>query len=302
MPEGSKSGVPAVPLRYMDSQVFMVGQYTDEYPIGMDKRGPIVVPSYDERFIDYFADRLKYHVRDGYDVIILVTGKRRRGKSNCINAIHLKVDPKFPVGNVAFTLEDFYQVFASNPYADPENGIYPQAAADESGFAMNARNWMESAQRHLEQKFEVGGIKREIVSLTLPHRMKLDSAIREDMAVYWIHIKLYEGKRGLAILREGIENEFEQQMYWEPLCVFRFLPLEGPWWEEYTARKKLFVDGTLASGAATKESERVRQLTEQRNKALRQLYTVTRESHREIARRVDMPLSTVDKILNYSSH
>lgn len=300
----TKAYVPTVPLKYMDGPVHMVGQYTDEYYLGFDKKGPILVPAYDERFIGYFAERLKYHVRDGYDVILMITGKRRRGKSNCANAIHLAVDPEFPVENVGFTLEDFFKIFAENPYADPDNGIWPQVAADESGFAMNARNWNESIQRHLEQKFEIGGIKRQIVSLTLPHRKKLDSAIREDMAMYSIHVMLYEGRRGLAVLREGIENEFVQEMYWPALCVFRFgalskSPETRPWWERYDARKKAFVDGTLASGFLNRESERVRTLTEQRNRAMRELYKATHESHREIARKVDMPLSTVDKILNY---
>jgi hypothetical protein len=292
--------IPVVPLRYMDGKVFLVGQYTDEYPVGHDRRGPITVPAYDERFMPYLADRFRYHVRQGYDVIVMVTGKRRRGKSNCINGLHLAVDPNFPVGNVAFTLDEFFKIFAENPYADPEHGIFPQAAADESGFAMNARNWMESVQRHLEQKFEIGGIKRQIVSLTLPHRTKLDSAIREDMAAYWITVKLYEGYRGLAILREAEENDFEKEAYWNPLCVFRFPALAGSWWEQYETRKRAFVDGTLAAGAALQESERVRLLTDQRNAAMRELYRVTKESHRDIARRVDMPLSTVDKILNYT--
>lgn len=159
---------------------------------------------------------------------------------------------------------------------------------------------MESVQRHLEQKFEIGGIKRQIVSLTLPHRTKLDSAIREDMASYWITVKLYEGYRGLAILREAEENDFEKEAYWNPLCVFRFPALTGPWWEQYETRKRAFVDGNLAAGAALQESERIRLLTDQRNAAMRELYRVTKESHRDIARRVDMPLSTVDKILNYT--
>lgn len=291
---------PWVPLRYLKSKIVMVEQISRAYYLGMDKRGPIYVPCYGPSFIEYLGERFRYHVKDGYDVVIMVTGKRRRGKSNVINATHLAVDPDFSVGNIAFTLEEFFEKFASNPYADPEKGVYPQVAADESGFAMNARNWMESTQRHLEQKIEIGGIKRQICSLTLPHRKKLDSAIREDMAAYTIHVTLFEGVRGMAIFREGIENEFEQQMYWPPLCVFKFLPLETThpdWWAKYQERKVGFVNDTLGTGKV-EETARIRQLTDQRNRAMRELYKVTHESHRDIARRVDMPLSTVDKILN----
>jgi hypothetical protein len=289
-----------VPLRYLKSKVVQVEQISDAYYLGMDKRGPIYVPCYGPSFIEYLGERFRFHVRDGYDVVIMATGKRRRGKSNLINAVHLAVDPGFSEDNIAFTLEEFFRIYASNPYADPENGVYPQVAADESGFAMNARNWMESTQRHLEQKIEIGGIKRQISSLTLPHRKKLDSAIREDMASYTIHITLFEGVRGMAIFREGIENEFEQEMYWPPLCVFKFLPLSvthPEWWSRYEARKIAWVNETLGTGQV-QETARIRQLTDQRNRAMRELYKTTHESHREIARRVDMPLSTVDKILN----
>ena len=291
-----------VVLRYLGSKETVVGRVTNRYQIGFDKKGPILVPFYDERFVGYLAERFKYLVRDGYDVVLMVTGKRRRGKSNLINAVHLAVDPNFPVENVAFTLDDFFERYAANPFADPENGVYPQVAADESGFAMNARNWMESTQRHLEQKIEIGGIKRQICSLTLPHRKKLDSAIREDMAAYTLHVTLFEGQRGMAIFREGIENEFEQEMYWPPQAVFRFLPLKvthPDWWARYEARKIGWVNETLGSGKV-EESARMRQLTDQRNRALKELYKVTHESHRDIARRVDMPVSTVDKILNFS--
>lgn len=291
-----------VALKYLKAKPVMVRQISDAYYLGMDKRGPIYVPCYDSSFVNYLGERFRYHVRDGYDVVIMVTGKRRRGKSNLINAVHLAVDPKFDPGQIAFTLDEFFAKYSTNPYADPDNGVYPQVAADESGFAMNARNWMESAQRHMEQKFEIGGIKRQICSLTLPHRKKLDSAIREDMASYTLHVTLFEGVRGMAIFREGMENEFEQEMYWPPLCVFKFDPLaktHPDWWAAYEARKIGWVNETLGTGKV-EETARIKQLTEQRNRAMRELYKVTHESHRDIARRVDMPLSTVDKVLNYS--
>ena len=286
-------------LRAPTGKMIQVGRFTEEFPVGKDKQGPICVPFYDRRFISYVAELLKHLVFEGYDVIIMVTGKRRRGKSNMICGVHQAVDPNFPVDNVAFNIKQFYKIFAGNPFADPENGIFPQVNLDESGFALNSRDWMNTVQKRLEKRFEVGGMKREIVSLTLPHRMKLDSAIREDMAMYWINVELYEGKRGMAVLCEGQENKYHNEMYWEHLAVFQFPPLEGPWWDAYEDRKRSFIEGVLSEDLEGDVSERVKTLTEQRNRAMRELYKITHDSHREIARRVDMPLSTVDKILNY---
>jgi DNA polymerase III delta prime subunit len=115
-------------------QEFVVGVLQDEYVMAVEHGKPKTTHLYDHRFLDYMADLIMERPRHKFATNIMVAGEPRTGKSTLASALARKVDPAFPPSKVGFTLNEFMEIFAANPYADPARGIIPQAIADESGF------------------------------------------------------------------------------------------------------------------------------------------------------------------------
>lgn len=233
-----------VKLKCKSGKVIEVGQIIDSYPVQWTRFQTIAVPVYDERFLDYFGDSLRFRIKHGHDNIILITGQRRGGKSMLMSQATRKVDPDFPVGKVAFPLQEFNKTLSENPRFDADKNIWPQAVLDEAGYDLYAGNWMQAVSKNMVRKFEVIGEKGQTVWLVLPHRMKLIKGIREDMAHWWLNVELFgdEEHRGFAILRRAKPNEWREEAYWMPEAAFMFPNQEDAWWKEYMEKKRAFVD------------------------------------------------------------
>jgi len=279
-----------------------VGLVQEQYFMGKVKGNPLYVPVYDDRYQRVIAENIKIRVANKFDCIILCTGKRRTGKTTQACQCARIIDPEFPVRHVTFELDGpkgFNTVLAQNPYADPEAGVWPQVILDEAGFDLFSQNWMERVQKNIVKKFEVIGIKNQIVWLVLPHRKKLNKSIREEMVQYWIHTTVLDGQRGIAELRIGMENIYEEEMYWRPEACFLFEPLDGdPWWDEgYLVNKREFVDRVAADETGDEPDRRGGKTIAQRNLAIKTMYQTTPRSHSDIARELGIPLGTVSWIL-----
>lgn len=242
-----------------------VGVLIPRWKVGISKKGDICVPFLDERVIDHIANIIVEHVSDGFDSIIMITGRRRTGKSTLGLQIAKKVSPSFGVDNVSFRVEDFSDILNKNPYADVANGVFPQAFLDEAGHGLYSKEWMAVWQRNLVKCLEVIGMKNQVCYFILPHMRKLTGDVRDEMAHIWIDVDTkYKHKRGYAELYLGHRNKFEQSIWWTPKCAFKFNDLKDEFWMKYETKKRAFVDEVAAENInaekKSKDAERLNTL------------------------------------------
>lgn len=280
-----------------------VNRVREDFPVHWYGKKQLVVPHYDQSFSKYIVDAVQSRIEDGHDNIILVTGPRRAGKSTLTSQLARAVDPKFSVDNVAFPLAEFSQILTRNPRADPANRVFPQVILDEAGYDLYAGNWMTLVSKNMVRKFEVIGEKGQTVWLVLPHRMKLVKGIREDMAEYWISVRLLgrRQERGFAILRRAEPSEWYEESYWQPEAVFEFdaFPPDDEWWAAYMQKKRTFVDFAAAEDPEEEAKFGSRQrLLAQRNKCVRKLYERAGLNQQQIADMLGMTQAAVSLILN----
>jgi len=272
-----------------------VGVLAPRIVVRSDKKGAIYVPFFDERVIDYIAALIEEMVKDGFDCIVMITGRRRTGKSTLGLQIARKVSPSFNLDNVSFRVEDFSEVLNKNPYADPGKSIYPQAFLDEAGHGLYSKEWMAVWQRNLVKCLEVIGMKNQVCYFILPHMRKLTGDIRDEMAHIWIDVDTkYKHERGYAELYMGMRNKFEQSIWWNPKCAFKFNDLADDFWTGYELKKRAFVDEIAAekigSSQGSKDAERLACV-------LSKLHS-DGQTFRELEAQFKLPIATIHRLLN----
>lgn len=287
-----------VTVRSDRGKPFEVGLLQAEYKMGYSSGRPLVVPIYDERYKSVLADNLMNRPRNEFDTIVMATGERRTGKTTVCSQLARTIDPEFPVSHMTFRVVDFNKVLSDNPYADPKNGIYPQVVLDEAGFDLFSQNWMEKVQRNMVKKFEVIGLKKQIVYLVLPHRDMLNKKLREGMAQFWLNTETYKGQRGLVEVRRGVPNKWQLDRYWAAECAFIFDDMDtDPWWLEYVTKKRTFVDEVASEVQTDDGNNLAKTWMEQRNATIMAYYQDTKLSHDEIGTRIGVPVGTVNRVL-----
>ncbi len=239
-----------------------VGVLAPQIVVRSDKKGYIYVPFLDERVIVYIAALIEEMIRDGFDCIVMITGRRRTGKTTLGLQIARQVCPTFGLESVTFRVEDFSQRLNENPYANPDKGIFPQAFLDEAGHGLYSKEWMAIWQRNLVKCLQVIGMKNQVCYFILPHMRKLTGDIRDEMAHIWIDVDTkYKHERGYAELYMGVRNKFEQSIWWNPKCAFKFNELKDDFWTGYEAKKVAFVNEIAAekidSSHTSKDAERL---------------------------------------------
>ena len=225
-----------------------VGVYNWHQPIRWDpRRGWICVPFFDRRAIDFIAAQIREMIADRYDCIIMITGRRRIGKSNLGLQLARKVDPTFSLNQVAFHVDDFSNLLNKNPRADPAKGIYPQAFYDESGYGLFAKDWMHEWVKNVGKALQVVGKKQTTCYFILPHIKKLVGDIRDEMAYFWIDVDYgIQHKRGYAEVYKGVRNKHKQAIWWNPKCCFKYDELNDEFWAGYELLKDKFIDDVAA--------------------------------------------------------
>lgn len=274
-----------------------VGVLAPKIVVRSDKKGHIYVPFLDERTINYIAALIKEMVQDGFDCIVMITGRRRTGKSTLGLQIARKVDANFGLPCVAFRVEDFSEILNNNPYADPAHNKFPQAFLDEAGHGLYSKEWMSIWQRNLVKCLQIIGMKNQVCYFILPHMRKLTGDIRDEMAHIWIDVDTkYKHERGYAELYMGSRNKFEQSIWWKPKCAFKFNDLHDEFWLGYEEKKKAFVNEIAAekigSTHNTKDAERLGRVLSGLHKDGLSL--------RDLSAKFDLPTTTIHRLMNQS--
>lgn len=247
---------------------FTVGLVDDQKYFQQNVRGAHYAPVYDERAFDYLAYRVIRRSKHKFDNRIVIAGPPRTGKTTIACTWARKIDPDFPVENVSFRLADFKTRLNLLPPADPEHDKFPIAILDESGVDLYAKDWATTWVKDMAKIFQIVGKKRLTMMMNLPHRNLLAKDMRDAMH-FWINTSIEEEYRGYAEVREARPNPWAAP-YWNPLFGLVFNELQDKWWDEYEKAKDDFIDEYTRQDAAP-IPVRVQRVTDQRDKALREL-------------------------------
>ena len=295
------SPIRDVPLHGKSGKILYVGLIEEDYPVQQTASGDqYFVPVYDDRYLLYIVDWIKNQIRKGFDVVIMITGERRIGKSMLSLRLAQLIDPNVDERIVAFRIPEFKKILADNPRADPENGVFPQAIQDEAGFDMFKGDFMLAICKMVVKTFEVIGEKGEIVYLNFPHPDFLNPKLGQGIARIWIDIDFYKEERGYFEIREGKRNKWQINRFWNPwaACLYNPMDESTPLWKRYVVKKRKFIDEILAEEEdGTKASYRSKQI-EQRDAAIRLAYKSSGLSHSKLAQELDMKTPTVSRVLS----
>jgi hypothetical protein len=284
-------------IRTPNGKDFKVGVVSDSYRMGKTARAKQMVCVYDYQIIPYIAELLKELPREKFDCLILITGRRRTGKSTLASQIARAVDDSFGLDHIAFRLSEFNDIVHKNPFADPKHNVFPQVILDEAGFDLFSQNWMQEMQKNLVKKFEVIGQKCQIVYLVLPHRMMLNRGLREGMVHLWINVSTFDGERGFAELRIGQENIWALEQYWKPLCAFTFGDIDDDFWKAYNQKKTTFINEVTAE-IPEQGKTRVKMVVEQRNALIKYAYERKVRTMQELADITGITQTQICEIIN----
>lgn len=291
--------LPRVSLPPINGKVLKVGLISDEYNIGGTRRGKNIVPVYDGTVVDYIAEMAKKRVHHRFDARILITGPVRTGKSTTAVAIARAIDPDFPVDNIAFRLEDYREILASLPSSDAKKGVFPTAILDESGVDLYSKDWQVRLVKEMAKVYQIIGKKNLTMIMCLPHRNLLTRDIREQMHI-WVSTRTdLEGERGFAELREAVENIWQLEVFWKPLCGFCFNEVADDFWSEYEARKDRFIDDFIAVKKVDDVAlpAKTKRHIQQRNAAIKMAYE-NGKSLKEIGDLVKLTPQAINQIVN----
>lgn len=235
-----------------------VSVITKKHPVRGIVRNSLI-PLLDESGVGFLSECIKERIDHKRDCPILVTGDRGIGKSTVKIKAARKVDPKFDTDKIAFRLEEFEQIFNTNPYGDGEKGIYPQVDMDEAGHALYGPDWLQKEQRIIAKQLIISRIKHQIIWMAVPKRMQFNNQLR-NMAAIWVHVsEPREFVQGYALVRMApahLQSEWHTDKYWEPKFAFVFTAETGDLWERYEKKKIDFVNEVTAETANGRSKRR----------------------------------------------
>lgn len=237
-------------------QWFPVTVVDRSFPIFESESGMLyVIPCFNETGIPFAAECIKEPVKAKRNSPVLLTGDPGLGKSTVINSIAQVIDPNITHEFNTFTIEEFDERYQSNPYGNAAKGIFSQSNMDESAHAIYGPEYLEMEQRILAKNLIISRIKEQIAYFATPKWKLLNPHVR-NLVTTWIHVKEPEYYLpGLAILKVAPpyrQNEYMAAKYWEPFCAFTFPPLRNKLWQEYEARKVVFVNNCLKDSGEDK--------------------------------------------------
>ena len=245
------SDYPKMLMLTPGGKAISVSVITKKHPIRGIVR-PSIIPLLDESGVDFLAECIKERIAHKRDCPILVTGDRGIGKSTVKIKTARKVDPKFDIDHIAFRLEEFEQIFNTNPFGDADKGIFPQVDMDEAGHSLYGPDWLQKEQRTIAKQLIISRIKRQIIWMAVPKRMQFNNQLR-NMAAIWVHVsEPQEFVQGYALVRMApshLQSEWHSDKYWEPKFAFVFTAETGDLWERYETKKIAFVNEVTADTA-----------------------------------------------------
>lgn len=252
----------------------------------------VVAPEYDYSYIKVIAGYIKQRMLMNFDNIILMTGEERGGKSTLAQQIAEEIEPGYPADRIVFKIEDFERHIEELPRGSV-------IIFDEAGFDLFSQEWYESYQKRIIKKLTVLGERKLVIFLLLPHRMKLNSGLRERRVPFWINVNVVgdEKIRGFADFRRSKGNEWTEDAFWEGMAAFRFGAIKGARYEKYLENKEAFNLLVRTDQYPEDKADTQKRAIAQRDKLIYLIRTEGKMKQEKIAAAIEASQSLVSKII-----
>jgi len=249
------------------------------------RMGSEVVPFYGEDYIPVIVRNILALVKRGLTCNLMVTGHTRSGKSTLAIRIAKMVSDTLSLDDIVYWPDDYQKRIREHPYADYEKGIIPQVIWDEAVLGLMSRRWYEEQNLAIIEANTVFAKKGIVQYFVIPHRMRLDRAIREDL--------------GYAESRRPTDNPYDEDLFWRGDAAFKFSQVRGEFWEAYESKKIEMINAVLeGKHRKTKElSPRAKEHIQQRNILIRMIYDISKENKLGITQKDIGERIGVDRVL-----
>lgn len=179
-------------------------------------------------------DQQLKRIRNDDDLIIVITGDERKGKSTLAFLMASYMDPGFdPADQMTFSGDDFSRVGS-------RLGKYRAVVLDEAIRGGFSRDAPTEANKKLAKFLTVCGERNLIGVICWPKLRWLDPILKEHRCKWNLHVEHRYRDHAVASLRLLRDDE---RVFDPPFEVFKFpFPrASGPRWEAYKAAKSQFV-------------------------------------------------------------
>lgn len=252
----------------------------------------VVAPEYGYEYIKLIAGFIKQRLNQNFDNIVLMTGEERGGKSTLAQQIAEEIEPGYPVDRIVFKIEDFERLIEELPRGSV-------IIFDEAGFDLFSQEWYESYQKRIIKKLTVLGERKLVIFLLLPHRMKLNSGLRERRVPFWINVNVIgdEKIRGFADFRRSKGNEWTEDAFWEGMAAFRFGAIKGERYNAYLDKKEAFNTLVKTDQYPVDKQDTQKRAILQRDHLIYLMRTKAHMKQEEIAEEIGVSQSMVSKVI-----
>jgi hypothetical protein len=197
----------------------------------------------DDNF-DLFVEKCRMLIRQKYDNVIVLDGFPRKGKSTGGLQLARAIDPRFGLGNIAYTASEVLRLYHRLP---PCSVILN----DESALGLLSRSGQRDPElMALVQALSIVGIKRMTLVCCLPDIRMLDSFVKYGRARYWINVytrgrgKVHRAWRGAKYKTSTSRLPYDEFDEVSPIGFHSLARTK--FWREYERDKVERIDKWLA--------------------------------------------------------
>lgn len=160
--------------------------------------------------IEAWLKQQSAHIRRDHDLLLPISGKRRRGKSTLAIWFSLYFDPDFDLNEqMAWTAKQFTVKARRQPK-------YKPVVLDEGIRGLMTMDALSDDNKHLAKFATIAGDRNLIGMLLLPTIKRLAGIFRDDYCEWNIHIE----RRGQAMLRQL--KDADERVYDRPFDIQPF--------------------------------------------------------------------------------
>jgi len=232
---------------------------------------------YMDGYLYNYVERVRKLRKKDWDLVIIIDGKERAGKSKLAQTIGVAIDSELCMPRITITPDEFHKAIMDAP---PGSVVI----MDESMTAFFSKAAMSKTNINLVRMLAECGQKNLIIIIVLPSIFVLDSYLALHRASCLFHVytnrkgergyfKFYDRRRKKKLFLLGKQGQ--EYKFAKPNFKGRFTNYQFPWEEEYRKKKH---DSLMASFDRTEGMEK-----QEQEKIFQEIYKYT-NSKAETAR------------------
>lgn len=174
-------------------------------------------------------------VRMRKDLLCLIGGPERSGKSTLAYELGEAIDPTFGPDRMCFDQDELVQKALRLP---PGSVI----VLDEPIYGAWSGDAQSRENKNLAKFWTICGERYLIGIIIHPNKKKLDANFREHRCLWWMHVfERRDLTKSTFKAHKAVRNPYTEKTYWKALFTADYGPRNDPSFLEYQRRKSAFV-------------------------------------------------------------